>query len=355
VSRAELNKLLLSELERIAKIEIQFNRNCRGLDFHADRLRLVDESSGQMQDVPAAPLIGADGAGSAIREAMLADGRTRASEEVLSHRYKELTIPAGPGGQHRMETNALHIWPRGGYMLIALPNVDGSFTVTLFLPAEGPESFAALASKDAVRQFFARRFADAQALIPDLAEEFFEHPTGTMVTVRAAPWKYADQALLIGDAAHAIVPFHGQGMNCAFEDCVTLDQTLDRYEDWGRVFARVDHVRKPNADAIAEMALENYVEMRDSVRDPKFVLQKELSLELEQRFPRQFIPRYSMVMFHHEIPYAVAFERGRIQQEILNDLTARATEVEQIDWSLASRLVKERLPTLQAHGSPKLT
>ncbi|HEY7378045.1 MAG TPA: NAD(P)/FAD-dependent oxidoreductase, partial [Steroidobacteraceae bacterium] len=322
VSRAELNKLLLSELERIAKIEIQFNRNCRGLDFHADRLRLVDESSGQMQDVPAAPLIGADGAGSAIREAMLADGRTRASEEVLSHRYKELTIPAGPGGQHRMETNALHIWPRGGYMLIALPNVDGSFTVTLFLPAEGPESFAALASKDAVRQFFARRFADAQALIPDLAEEFFEHPTGTMVTVRAAPWKYADQALLIGDAAHAIVPFHGQGMNCAFEDCVTLDQTLDRYEDWGRVFARVDHVRKPNADAIAEMALENYVEMRDSVRDPKFVLQKELSLELEQRFPRQFIPRYSMVMFHHEIPYAVAFERGRIQQEILNDLTA---------------------------------
>ncbi len=236
-----------------------------------------------------------------------------------------------------METNALHIWPRGGYMLIALPNIDGSFTVTLFLPAEGPESFATLASRDAVQRFFARRFADAQPLITDLSEDFFDHPTGAMVTVRAAPWKFADRALLIGDAAHAIVPFHGQGMNCAFEDCVALDAALDRYEDWGRVFARVDRVRKPNADAIAQMALENYVEMRDSVRDPKFVLQKELSLQLEQRFPEQFIPRYSMVMFHHEIPYTQALERGRIQQEILDELTVKATAVDQIDWSLATQ------------------
>ena len=167
-----------------------------------------------------------------------------------------------------------------------------------------------------------------------------------MVTVRAAPWKFADRALLIGDAAHAIVPFHGQGMNCAFEDCVALDAALDRYEDWGRVFARVDRVRKPNADAIAQMALENYVEMRDSVRDPKFVLQKELALQLEQRFPEQFIPRYSMVMFHHEIPYVQALERGRIQQEILDELTTRATAVEQIDWKLAARLVETRLPAL---------
>ncbi|HZF24990.1 MAG TPA: NAD(P)/FAD-dependent oxidoreductase [Steroidobacteraceae bacterium] len=346
VSRAELNKLLLTELERIAGIDVRFHHNCRGVDFHADRLRFLDESDGQPKDVPAAPLIAADGASSAIRAAMLADGRTRVSEEVLSHRYKELTVPAGPGGRHRMETHALHIWPRGGYMLIALPNVDGSFTATLFLPAEGPESFATLATKDAVRQFFARRFADAQALMPDLSDEFFAHPTGTMVTVRAAPWKYADKALLIGDAAHAIVPFHGQGMNCAFEDCVALDRALDRYEDWGRVFARVDHVRKPNADAIAQMALENYVEMRDSVRDPRFVLQKELSLQLEQRFPGQFIPRYSMVMFHHEIPYSLALERGRIQQEILNDLTVRAAGIDQVDWSAATKLVETRLPEL---------
>ncbi len=278
VSRAELNKLLLTELERIASITVQFHHNCQGLDFRAGRLRLFDENSGRPKEVAAAAVIGADGASSAVRAAMLVDGRTNASEEVLSHRYKELTIPAGPGGKHRMETNALHIWPRGGYMLIALPNIDGSFTVTLFLPAEGPESFATLASRDAVQKFFARRFADAQPLITDLTEEFFAHPTGVMVTVRAAPWKFADRALLIGDAAHAIVPFHGQGMNCAFEDCVALDAALDRYEDWGRVFARVDRVRKPNADAIAQMALENYVEMRDSVRDPKFVLQKELSL-----------------------------------------------------------------------------
>jgi len=355
VSRAELNKLLLSELERTAGVEVQFQHNCRGVDFQANRLRFVDERTEQPKDVPVGPMIGADGASSAIRAAMLADGRTRASEELLSHRYKELTIPAGPGGQHRMETHALHIWPRGGYMLIALPNVDGSFTVTLFLPADGPESFANLATRDAVRQFFARRFADAQALIPDLAEEFFEHPTGTMVTVRAAPWKYADKALLIGDAAHAIVPFHGQGMNCAFEDCVALDQSLDRYEDWGRVFARVDHVRKPNADAIAQMALENYIEMRDSVRNARFVLQKELSLQLEQRFPGQFIPRYSMVMFHHEIPYTQALERGGIQQEILDELTTRAGALEQVDWQLAAKLVKDRLPGLQAGSRPRLT
>ena len=346
VSRAELNKLLLTELERIASITVQFHHNCQGLDFRAGRLRLFDESNGRPKEVAAAPVIGADGASSAVRAAMHVDGRTNASEEVLSHRYKELTIPAGPGGKHRMETNALHIWPRGGYMLIALPNIDGSFTVTLFLPAEGPESFATLTSRDAVQKFFSRRFADAQPLITDLSEEFFAHPTGVMVTVRAAPWKFADRALLIGDAAHAIVPFHGQGMNCAFEDCVALDAALDRYEDWGRVFARVDRVRKPNADAIAQMALENYIEMRDSVRDPKFVLQKELSLRLEQRFPEQFIPRYSMVMFHHEIPYTLALERGRIQQEILDELTVKASDVDQIDWSLATKLVETRLSAL---------
>lgn len=343
VSRGELNKLLLSELERSAGIQIHFRHSCRGLDFTAGRVRMVDESDGGVRDVDARPVIGADGASSAVRAAMLDDERTRVSEDVLSHQYKELTIPAGPGGRHRLETNALHIWPRGGYMLIALPNVDGSFTATLFLPAEGPESFAALETREDVNRFFARRFADAATLMPDLGEEFFAHPTGTMVTVRAAPWKFADQVLLIGDAAHAIVPFHGQGMNCAFEDCVAFDQALDRYEDWGRVFARVDRVRKPNADAIAQMALENYVEMRDSVRDPKFVLQKELSLQLEQRFPGLFIPRYSMVMFHHEIPYTTALERGRIEQEILDELTAHAASVDQVDWTLATRLVQARL------------
>jgi kynurenine 3-monooxygenase len=346
VSRAELNKLLLTELERIASIKVQFRHNCQSLDFRSGRLRMLDENEGQVKEVAAPTVIGADGASSAVRTAMHADGRTQASEQVLSHRYKELTIPAGPGGKHRMEMNALHIWPRGGYMLIALPNVDGSFTVTLFLPAEGPESFATLTTHEAVQRFFLRRFADAHALVPDLSQEFFAHPTGTMVTVRAAPWKFADRALLIGDAAHAIVPFHGQGMNCAFEDCVALDAALDRYEDWGRVFARVDRVRKPNADAIAQMALENYTEMRDSVRDPKFVLQKELSLQLEQRFPEHFIPRYSMVMFHHEIPYLTALERGRIQQEILDELTVKAANVDQIDWSLAAQLIETRLPAL---------
>ena len=346
VSRGELNKLLLNELETRAGIQVQFRHNCRSLNFVTGRLRVVDESDGSEHEVDAHPVFGADGASSAVRAAMLEDDRTRVSEDILSHRYKELTIPAGAGGRHQLETHALHIWPRGGYMLIALPNIDGSFTATLFLAAEGPESFASLRTREDVKRFFARRFADAQALMPDLSEEFFAHPTGTMVTVRAAPWKFADRALLIGDAAHAIVPFHGQGMNCAFEDCVALDQAVDRYEDWGRVFARVDRVRKPNADAIAQMALENYVEMRDTVRDPKYVLQKELSLQLEQRFPGQFIPRYSMVMFHHEIPYVQALERGRAEQEILDELTAHAASIHQVDWTLAARLVRTRLLTL---------
>lgn len=346
ISRGELNKRLMTEFERISGIPICFRQNCRGVDFVRGTVTLLDEDRGASYAIPATPMVAADGASSAVREAMVHAGLVNATEEVLSHGYKELSIAPGAGGRHQLDANALHIWPRGGFMLIALPNTDGSFTATLFLPLEGADSFAALTTAPQVQSFFARHFPDVGRLIADLEGEFFEHPTGFMVTVRCSPWHVARKQMLIGDAAHAIVPFHGQGMNCAFEDCVVLDDLLGRHDGWGTIFDEFERVRAPNADAIATMALENYVEMRDTVRHSKFQLQKALSLELERRFPQRFIPRYSMVMFHHEIPYATALTRGRVQQQVLDHLSSGIESIGQVDWQRAAELVQAKLPTL---------
>jgi len=346
VSRAELNRRLMTEVERITGTPIRFQQACRGADFATARLRMSDEPASREYFLEGGPFIATDGASSAVRDAMVDGGLATASEDILPHNYKELTIPAGPDGSHRLDPHALHIWPRGGFMLIALANIEGSFTVTLFLPAEGPESFATLTDAQRVTAFFERHFPDALPLIPTLAEDFFGNPTGSMVTVHCSPWHVDGQALLLGDAAHAIVPFHGQGMNCAFEDCVTFDALLDRHADWPALFAEFERQRRPNAEAIARMAIENYVEMRDSVRSPKFQLQKLLSLELERRFPGRFIPRYSMVMFHHEIPYATAFERGKVQQRILDELTGTADTLGQVDLERARQLVTTELRPL---------
>jgi kynurenine 3-monooxygenase len=215
--------------------------------------------------------------------------------------------------------------------------------MTLFLPRQGPESFATLLHASDVESFFSRYFPDVVTAIPQLANEFFDHPTGVMGTVRCNRWALEDRLLLIGDAAHAITPFHGQGMNCAFEDCRELDELLRSEGDFARAFSKFDSTRRPNTDAIAQMALENYEEMRDTVRHPKFQLQKSLSLELERRFPDRFVPRYSMVMFHDEIPYSVAYARGTVQGEILNELTRNANSLDDVDYARAARLVQERL------------
>jgi len=347
VSRAELNKLLMSEFEQRADSSIHFRHNCRGLDTTRRILKLLDEASSRAYEVRASPVIATDGASSAVRADLVRAEISRATEELLPHQYKELAIPPGPDGTHLLDANALHIWPRGGFMLIALANIDGSFTVTLFLPATGYESFASLTDASSVETFFARRFPDAFSLIPELTQDFFANPTGNMVTVHCAPWHAGGDALLLGDAAHAIVPFHGQGMNCAFEDCVVFDELLDEHDDWETLFAEFERRRRPDAEAIARMALENYVEMRDSVRNPRFQLQKTLSLELERRFPQHFIPRYSMVMFHHEIGYARALERGHVQQGILDQLTETAYEMNQVDLALAARLVHTSLEPLR--------
>jgi kynurenine 3-monooxygenase len=217
----------------------------------------------------------------------------------------------------------------------------------LFLAYQGEISFAALTSPSAVDDFFARYFPDVSALMPSLAREFFDHPTGMMGTVRCSQWSAGADMLLLGDAAHAITPFHGQGMNCALEDCTTLDRLFDSTHDWDRAIAEFDRTRRPDTDAIATMAIENYLEMRDTVRAPKFQLQKALSLELERRFPDRFVPRYSMVMFHHEIPYSVALSRGRIQSQILDELTLTAASLDEIDYDKAAVSILQRLPTLQ--------
>jgi kynurenine 3-monooxygenase len=238
-------------------------------------------------------------------------------------------------------------------MLIALPNTDGSFTATLFLAREGENSFASLrdglaeARRDeAVLAFFQREFPDAVPLIPNLTAEFAEHPQGQLGTVHTSPFNVGGQVLLLGDAAHAIVPFHGQGMNAAFEDCLALDGLLDAHDTWEGVFDQFSRDRGPNAAAIAQMALENYTEMRDTVLDPKFVRQKQLALELERLFPRRFIPRYAMVMFHPEIAYAEALRRGAVQAEILDVLDRKRGPSGQLEVPVAARLVGERLPEL---------
>jgi kynurenine 3-monooxygenase len=228
-------------------------------------------------------------------------------EEPLDHEYKELTIPP-VDGKPALEVDALHIWPRGGFMLIALPNPDATFTATLFLARSGANSFEGLRSPGAVEEFFAREFPSAKALMPDLTREFFEHPQGSLGTVYTKGWHLNGEVLLLGDAAHAIVPFHGQGMNCAFEDCAELDRLMDFHHGWAGLFEAFELARRPNTDAIAQMALDNYVEMREAVLDPEYRRKKAEAEALEKKDPN-FIPRYSMVMFHPEIPYAEALRR----------------------------------------------
>ncbi len=349
VSRAGLNALLLDAAEATGRVSIRFGATVTGVDFADRNVRFLagNDPERRGQSIPYDVLIGTDGSASAVRAAILERTGGRLDEEPLGHGYKELAIPPASrsGGGFRMDEGALHIWPRGEYMLIALPNVDGSFTVTLFLPNRGEESFQALTNPEAVDALFQRRFADAIPLMPGLTEDFFANPTGHLETIRCAPWSFEDHALVLGDAAHAIVPFHGQGMNAAFESCSAFDRCLsDPDQPWDEVFREFEERRRPDTDAIADMALENYVEMRSTVREPTFQLKKELSFRLEERHPGRFIPRYSMVMFH-TIPYAEAKRRGAIQEEILDALTSRTASLDEVDLARADRLIAERLGT----------
>jgi kynurenine 3-monooxygenase len=343
VGRADLNRVLIEEASRHAGVSVRFNQLCLGADVREDELRFRDQASGALHEASLTPTIATDGAGSAVRGSLAAAGLVSVHEEWLDHDYKELSVPPATG-RHALERNALHIWPRGGFMLIALPNTDGSFTATLFLARTGAASFAALATDEAVAGFFQHQFPDALPLMPNLLAEFASHPQGQLGTVHATPWHVAGRVLLLGDAAHAIVPFHGQGMNAAFEDCVVLDALVARAADWPAVFAQFEQSRRPNAAAIAHMALENYTEMRDAVLDARFVRRKELAMGLERRFPDRFIPRYSMVMFHPEIAYAEALRRGAVQAQLLDELDPGPGN--EPDPARAEQLIRERLPPI---------
>jgi kynurenine 3-monooxygenase len=246
-----------------------------------------------------------------------------------------------------MDLNALHIWPRGSYMLIALPNVDGTFACILFLPFEGENSFATLHSEAALCDFFKTRFADAVALMPGISRQFFQNPTGSMVTIKCSPWHVNGKALILGDAAHAIVPFFGQGMNCAFEDCTIFLELLDKHgPNWPRLFSEFESARKANTDAIADLANDNFIEMRDRVADPRFLFKKKAELALESKYPRLFVPKYAMVTFHR-VPYSVARSRGETQDRILDQLCDSIDSLDHINWPQADELIRRGLTPLE--------
>jgi kynurenine 3-monooxygenase len=347
VSRAELNRILVDAAMSDHGVEIRFDQE--GVAYYPEEatLRVRDHTGSGDYDVRANPLIAADGAGSVVRRSYGDSDVIGASDELIDHRYREFEIPPGPDGEFQLEKNALHVWPRGTYMLIALPNPGGDFTLTLFIPVEGEHSFAALDSDEKVYEFFDGQFPDATPLIKEGFRSWHNNPEGVLGTIRCKHWHDAGNLLLIGDAAHAVVPFHGQGMNLACEDCVILDQVLENQEaDWETVFEVFEKEQIDNANAIADMALENYVEMRDTVREPKYLLRRELAFALERALPNRFIPRYSMIMFHYEIPYAVAQERGELQARLLDDITASAESMADVDIDAAIALVESRLPPL---------
>jgi kynurenine 3-monooxygenase len=344
VSRQSLNQTLIDIAARQPGVSVNFEHRFEAADFGKGTALIRDLRRDRLMTVPMRPLLATDGAGSLMRRRMNSLNLIAAHEADLEHGYKELSIPADAAGRHVMAADALHIWPRGNHMLIALPNADGSFTATVFLAKQGAVSFESLTENAAVDAYLSQSFPDARALMPDCVAEFKEHPVGFLGTVSAQPWAHAGMAALIGDSAHAMVPFHGQGMNCCFEDCVEFDACMGRHSSWDSVFADFGALRKPNTDAIADMALDNYLEMRERVADPKFQLQQALSLELERRFPQRFIPRYSMVMFHHEIPYRAALERGAIQAQLLADLTSGpVSTLQDVDFGRAEREIRARL------------
>ncbi|MGB5257458.1 MAG: NAD(P)/FAD-dependent oxidoreductase [Woeseiaceae bacterium] len=349
VTRLGLNQILLGVADDTPGLSINFEQNAIGFDAPDRTVHIRDETTSRLYQIEADPLFAADGAGSRIRRSFDGSDTFGGVETLLRHGYKELSIPAGPNGEYQMASDALHIWPRGGFMLIALPNPGGDFTLTLFLPNTGDNSFESLADEKSVIAFFEAHFPDAAALIPDLCDEMLNHPLGVLGTVRCRHWHDRGNVLLIGDAAHAIVPFHGQGMNLAFEDCVLLDRLVtDHRGDWPTVFARFEAEQLANANAIADMALDNYIEMRDTVRDPKFALRKTLAFELEKRLPGYFIPRYSMVMFHADIPYLTAQQRGEVQKALLEEFTTDAASISEVDIDAAVEAVKKRLPPVDS-------
>jgi kynurenine 3-monooxygenase len=313
VSRGELNLLLLAAAEKLPGVRIHFGQRCVGADLDTAAATFADSATGATTTVEADLLLGADGAYSAVRLAMQRREGFNYRQDYLEHGYKELSMPPAADGSFRMEKHALHIWPRGASMMIALPNFDASYTCTCFWPLTGEGGFDALKTKEDVRRYFTERFPDAVPHMPALADDYFTNPTGSLVTIRCSPWHHRGRVVLLGDACHAVVPFFGQGANAAFEDCVVLDECRARHApDWEAAFAEYQSLRRENTDTLAELSLANFVEMRDKTASRLFLLEKRLEKGLHRLFPAWFVPLYTMVTFSRT-PYARAAQRARRQ------------------------------------------
>jgi kynurenine 3-monooxygenase len=316
ISRSNLNIVLMNEAERVGA-QIFFEERCTSVDFQNTTLTTTSGTK------PFDLIIGADGAFSAVRWAMQITDRFNFSQHYIDHGYKEFHIPPGMNGQFRLEKNALHIWPRESFMMIALPNPDGSFTCTLFFPFEGETSFATLTTAEKFKTFFQKTFPDAVALMPGFLQDFELNPTSSLVTIKCFPW-VKNKTFLIGDAAHGIVPFYGQGMNAGFEDCRILNELLSKHNDnWDAVLPEFQNQRKPDTDAIAQLALDNFIEMRDLVADADFLLRKKIEAKLHQLFPDKWIPLYAMVTFNDQIRYSEALAKGQKQKRVMDEVMKR--------------------------------
>lgn len=323
VSRAQLNMELMNLAEAMGEdVSIHFDQKCVDVNLEQATITVQDANTREQKQIESDLVIGSDGAFSAVRSTMQHLDRFNYSQQYIEHGYKELCIPPTAEGLWKMDKHALHIWPRTNFMIIALPNLDGSFTCTLFFDYAGPYSFEQLKDEASVRAFFEKEFPDMFELIPDLMEQFFTNPIASLVTTKCYPWCYKEKVMLIGDAAHAIVPFFGQGMNAGFEDCTVLERLLTHYEeDWAKVLPDFQKERKPNADAIADLAYENFIEMRFKVAEPKFLLRKKIEKMISEMYPDQYVPKYSMVSFT-TIPYAEALEAGKKQDAFFERIMA---------------------------------
>lgn len=344
ISRSDLNIVLINKAEA-SGVSFHFNQRITHIDTDKTSITIVSPEN-HMSTHTFDVVIGADGAFSAVRQTMQFSERFNFSQEYIDHGYKELHIPAGIAGAFHLEKNALHIWPRQSFMMIALPNPDGSFTCTLFFPFEGGPSFATLTSDSAIEAFFKTTFPDATKLMPSLLDDFNRNPASSLVTVKCSPW-VRNKTFLIGDAAHAIVPFYGQGMNAGFEDCRILNALLDKHHDhWDIALSEFQKQRKPDADAIAKLALDNFVEMRDLVADADFLLRKKIEARLHTLYPEKWIPLYAMVTFHDHIRYSEAYTISRLQAKIMNEVMSRPgiqDQWESLDFKAIAESLQQEL------------
>ncbi len=351
ISRGELNALLLDKAEAHENVKLHFNIKCKSVDFEKTTALFQDYKTKKEFIEDADCIIATDGAGSALRKSYYLERKFlfSFSQDYLTHGYKELSILPSETGDYKTYKNALHIWPRGDFMIIALPNLDGSFTVTLFLSYdEGEYNFNNLTTPEIVIEFFKKEFPDALELMPNLIEDFFENPTAPLGTVKCSPWHYKGNTLLMGDSAHAIVPFYGQGMNASFEDVVEFDKVLDQnLENWEAIFKTFESNRKKDTDAIADLAIDNFHEMKDHVGQPIFQEKRKIEMALEKEFPEQYSSKYSLVTFNEDIGYREAMLRGRAQDKaILNLLTDK--KIQTITEKTDKNVLKEILDKVSA-------